>query len=483
MKNVYLLRRINQTKETKRSGVRLSQQRLCVGCLSFRIGKAVRVIGPRADVPDSPFVAFDTGVGIRGYTANKFTYKIEGPNLESLRLNTTIPVIGAGSAGNFDECGAWLIGVDKQGARIHGWYHAEEKCNYSIEQTHKSVAYAYSEDWGLTFIKPNYPNNNVLSAAENSVQGRTTGQGDQTVIKFGKYYLMYFLDNETYRTGVARSPISNCGLPGSWSKWHKGLFTEPGIRGKFTPLGLLGTSSSLYRDPSSNQAYVALIGVDKWFGGFKMSLSSDGINFEQVQDPLLYVPQEEWVRDSNKGELLIYPSVVAPDANSSWRNSFYLFYTYLQPGEDFSNRYLIRRKVEVSSPGKLTSPQVKVELSSYYSTRRGRHWVTTTMVPDEYTFEKRVGYVFTSFKRGMQELQECYRPARDQHVVGISCSGIQNSKKLRTLGWIWAEQRAGTVPLYSCYKDSTEDHFVSALHKCENYQARTEFTLGYVLSQ
>src|SRR5260370_17536385 len=100
------------------------------------------------------------------------------------------PVLAAGEP--FDSCGAWLTSAVRDGTIIRAWYHAETACNYPA--TTKSVAYTVSTDGGNTFVKPNYPGNQIISAPADPppTPWGELGGGDQNVLRAGTYHYSRF---------------------------------------------------------------------------------------------------------------------------------------------------------------------------------------------------------------------------------------------------------------------------------------------------
>src|SRR5205814_6523985 len=102
------------------------------------------------------------------------------------------------------EGGAWLQSAYFDGNIVRGWYHAETNTHYGAitapngvqyaDITHKSVGYVESNDGGLTFTKPNYPSNQVLSPYTPDANtcadpmGCELGIGDMTVTRMGDYF-------------------------------------------------------------------------------------------------------------------------------------------------------------------------------------------------------------------------------------------------------------------------------------------------------
>jgi hypothetical protein len=213
-----------------------------------------------------------------------------------------------------------------------------------------------------------------------------------------------------------------------------------------------------------------------------LSFSGDGINFETLQEPLFPFSESSWLgRSSTSSELVAYSSIVPRTGGNSWENGFYLFYTYLQPGEDFDKRYLVRRWVEVEQRSEAVSPQVWLALSQYYSDSKQDFWATTAMVPAGYSFQKTYGYVYTKYQEGMTELVDCYiyLAGWDDHMVAPGGCGTGEVSRLRSLGWIWAAQKTGTIPLYMCYNAAATDHSISTDPACAG-QGEMEYQLGFV---
>ena len=157
--------------------------------ITIQIGPVEVIRGPDATT-DSPFSTLMGATALQGYIANSSTRGYSGGSLETLHPMSSIVLQGGA---DFDSCGAWLNSVWQDGALVRGWYHAETDCAYP--QTHKSVAYAESYDGGHTFVKPNYPNNRVLTSPPQYATPDTDDEGDQRGIRIGDYLYMYFLSN------------------------------------------------------------------------------------------------------------------------------------------------------------------------------------------------------------------------------------------------------------------------------------------------
>jgi len=318
----------------------------CADCVNATVGPAKYVLGPMANAIDNPFFVLPSTGGMLGYTANQASYVMSGADVPGLALTGQV-AIDKGTKGNFDECGSWLASAYQDVNIIRAWYHAEQSCDYATGTTNKSVAYAESYDGGKTFVKPNYPLNQILTGTGTPTEGQQTGLGDFTVVKFNGYYYAYFINYsnpQQWAYGVARSKISDGGQPGTWLKYYNGDFTEKGLGGKASPLQNI-SGSSVYN--LSNNTLVS-VGGPLSNGGLYLSFSTDGVNWTKMSKPLLYFEDQNWNRSPSAKELYAYASLIPTNGQQPLGNSFYLYYMYLNPGQDFTQRYLISRTVTLN---------------------------------------------------------------------------------------------------------------------------------------
>ena len=143
-----------------------------------RVNQAEVLGGPTGLNFDSPFHVFRLprpggAPRLVGYNNNGNSFRVlDGDSLNDL-------VAGPASIGGLgqpiglnrsldpdarDHCGCWLQGVAAlPDGRVAGFYHEEYHCNYSHNGfTNKSIAYALSEDGGLTYTKVGWPNNQII---------------------------------------------------------------------------------------------------------------------------------------------------------------------------------------------------------------------------------------------------------------------------------------------------------------------------------
>jgi len=262
-----------------------------------------------------------------------------------------------------------------------------------------------------------------------------------------------------------------------------------------------------------------------------LGYSDDGFNWKQSVDPLLHVTQYSWNRTGNPGELVAYVALQGSSGNLNMANDLTFWYTYLQPGQDFNQRYLVKRTVKmVLNPSPVYGPKTHVALTLYQST--GDSWATTAMIPPTLNYKQIqiLGGVFTSGNyANTVAIYDCYISEWDDHMVGyegecgptdwglnkhtqsyherkpypspprhypnnkqpITTTSIVQYKTekfpmgvspLRILGWIWKSPTGSAKAIYRCWNAATSDHAVSMVPDCSDRGSgyKPEFTLGYI---
>ncbi|KAH3765108.1 hypothetical protein Pelo_3034 [Pelomyxa schiedti] len=453
--------------------------------VTIKIGTAEYQGGPTGSMFDTAYNGINVPGVVRSWTANGDTYLYaQGQDIGAL-LETPTLALEKGQDGSFDECGRWLNSVYYNGSAMVGWYHAEHDCNYP--ETHKSVGFCYSDDLGVTFKVPSPPQQ-VISPPP-SQEALSGGHGDHGVAlsPSSTYFYLWFLDSINWSYGLARATVSSMGIPGSWYKLFSGSFSSPGVGGDHDPLtGAIGTATyRLFSGQSSINQCSGYLSIGAGAGLFA-ALSPDGVDFTGLSSPLLFSDSGSWDRYSGCPELLAYPSILRDDGvqdlNTSSTTQHWLYYMYLQPGEDFSQRYLVRRPLEILLNSVSGSPASFVALTRYFSSSKNDHWVTTSLpLPNGlYGIELILGYLLTSGGSGRTKITDCYITSWDDHMVGIgdtddACGA--GGVALRTLGWVYTEDSDDRLPLYRCFITACNDHFVSTDPLCEGTQ--TEFLIGY----
>jgi hypothetical protein len=330
---------------------------------NISVGPMEYMVGPN-NFTDNPFSTLRVGDDLFGYLANGCTACYRNTNLETLQENL-VPAISWGS--DFDSCGAWLNSALNLPAGITGWYHAERPLGDDCFsptgewQTVKSVAYADSQD-GQIFSKPDYPNNQVITAPAHFTGNLERDEGDHHVIQIGNYLYMYFRAGRDWQIHLARSAVADGGKPGTWFKYYNGQFSEPGIGGESSPIA---TQEELYLSWVSYSTqfsfYIGLNRVDRdgEFYGYGLSRSIDGIHWSPLSQNTI-VNGAEWLNPEGR-EIANYLSLISLEGDSQIiGKSFWVYYMYLKPGSmqlgvgnkctegQVGYRYLVRQLVTIN---------------------------------------------------------------------------------------------------------------------------------------
>jgi hypothetical protein len=439
---------------------------------------------------DSPFSTL-TGDPIRAYVANGRTWGFSGTSLDTLRPEEG-HVMDKGPKGMFDACGAWLHSTWRDGSVIRGWYHAESPtpaCNANDWITRRSIAYAESHDGGKTFVKPNYPQNQVITVPSGYTRPNQDDEGAPCVIRVGDFFHMYFLSNhhpKGLRIYLARSRVSDGGKPGTWFKYHDGRFNQPGIGGESSPL------TERYTDLSRSWvSFNEHLNSYMGFGsvrnkgkkeGYSFSFSPDGIHWKASPHMLLSA-KGEWGnkrRGQDSEEFTGYLSLISTSGYSDRIGSvFWLYYLYVNPGEKLSGgRYLVRRKIKIQQTDSKTADDLvpRVALVKYQGP--ADTWITTVSTSPTYRKEKVLGYLFTDQVPNSKPVYDCYQPMSGDHFLSADPSGCGTAKYLRRAGWIASAPFANSAQLYECINTAKHDRYASIDPTCEGN--KTGQPMGYL---
>jgi hypothetical protein len=174
-------------------------------------------------------------------TVGNRTVAFQGKNWNSLRPGKT--VLAKGAKGSFDNGYAGVGGVYVMGRKMFVFYHAEDheglqRSEYTKQQTFKSSVALAVSDGGTSFRKRGQILTSKHPKKPDSLCG---GIGDISICvdKTNTYLLAHYVDYSRFagrgvQTCVARSEITDDGMPGTWKKYFKGRFSEPGLGGEET---------------------------------------------------------------------------------------------------------------------------------------------------------------------------------------------------------------------------------------------------------
>jgi hypothetical protein len=452
----------------------------CIACISIRVGLPHVVRGPSPGIPDSPFTEIQLPRGkFRGFSASATTYAIDGTTPTDM-AGPARPVMPPASRGQFGESGEWMLHVERSGKSLLGWVHDET--GDAPGQGLKSVSLAVSDDDGLNWRHLGQ----IITGTEPVVPGRITGEGDCTAVNGQDgYYYAYCLRNRDHANIVARAPVSSPG-PGNWKKYFNGAWSEPGLEGNASKLqNGVGVATAHWRT-TGRSVNLGLIG-----GGIGVAFSDDHVTFTPLPEPLIPKLEGGWRRPGDPHELLTYWSLLDGTTGLNQLSDHWLLaYMDIPPDEGFGSRYQVFRPVDVSFSRRGTGPQVGILLARWYDAKLHDRWSTTAAVPGndtDYRLDGKLGNLMTAPDPSAPsvELADCViRSAGhlDHMLERQTYCDAGKYQRLRTAGWVYAETRAGTVPLYRCYNAQDHSHFASNAPDCEKL-GQKERLLGYALAQ
>lgn len=174
-------------------------------------------------------------------------------------LGEAKPVLRRGADDDFDNGGAWLYSVlRRQNGGLLGFYHAEDHRFPDTPDSgwiaYKSIARCVSGDGGETWGE----RAQIVTAHEPKPRrARWSGLGDHSVVRDEerKRFVCFFQENGLLC--VAESTDEE-GRPGTWRKWFKGRFQEPGLGGRATPI------PGLSRRPGGNPSLLWSASLKRW---------------------------------------------------------------------------------------------------------------------------------------------------------------------------------------------------------------------------
>ena len=452
----------------------------CMECISVRVGPPQVLRGPFPDEVDAPFTATRLANGLfRGFSANGITYAIDGASLTDMG-GARRAVLEPDTPGSLAECGRWLTSTIRSASSLVGMIHQERICNYGPDgQTDKSMAIALSQDDGLNWTDLG----TVITGQDAPQPGRTTGEGDCTMVNGGDGYLYtYCLRNSDWQTIAARAPLTDLL---DWRKYYNGNWDEPGLGGNASAIGFLGPGAGFMPEFD----LVVAVTPDPWFEGVRLSFSADKVTFADFPAPLLAIDDSDWNRPADT-ELIAYASLLNPgDGSNSITENFLLSYLYVPAGKGFADRYLVVHDVSLSLEDTPPPIQAGIALTRWSDADRTGYVTSTgplTGARASYRPDRILAYMLTQPASGMASIKfaECSRSLTgtlDHLLADEGSCEAEGYDRERTSGWLFALEQPGSVPLYRCQSPTSGAHFVSNEADCEGLGAM-KFLLGYGLA-
>jgi len=447
---------------------------LCIECVTLRLERPVVVRGPSRHEPDAPVSMIELpGGGFRAFAANATTVAIDGASPFDLSGQAQT-VLGPGPAGSPSDCGRWLTTVLQGGGGLYGLIHDEQHCDYREGETHKSISIGFSKDLGLTWNDLGQ----IISADQGYVPGRAGGEGDCTATDgHDGYWYAYCLRLRDWKNIVARAPSANPS-PGQWMKWSGSGWNAPGLGGVAAALGGQVGMSSAYWTEAGAVLLLATTSLN-----LQLSLSRDKLRFAALAEPVILYDANDWKRPA-PSDFHAYPSMVAEHGFNNVGRRFYLTYTYIPPGEDFTQRYLVVQEAQIALAATPQRPQVRVALSRWKNPS-GSTWVTTgppIAAKQSYAYDTSLGYLMTAppgHSPGIK-LEECFSAGSGRGFLALEdrCNA-EGSERRRVAGYAYRYEQAGTTAIYSCLS-ADYARFTSSRADCDGAGTRDRI-LGYAL--
>jgi len=246
--------------------------------------------------------------------------------------------------------------------------------------------------------------------------------------------------------------------------------------------------------------YISIQTYGRW--GFFLSVSEgENIFSWQVYPKMIYPlvshnndqTVDNWLaRDETCKQVYGYPSLISLDGNSHVTGQqFYLYYMKVFPREDFTKRYLLRRKITFFK-NPTYNFLAKVSLSKYEKQNPKKTKISTEISkPDEgYRKISTIGYLLPYRESNFYSLYECYIPGWQDYMPSVADPSVFNWEHcenvgdvfIRRIGWISKIQTLdANVPLYRCFDEQNLDHFLSTDPNCEG--KTKEYLIGYVFQK
>lgn len=361
------------------------------------VGPPEVLAGPECCLFDSPFLSLMNADGVvLGYSANSASKLL----VRGADINAVLPApLDTGldadaNAESYSHCGKWLNAawLAPDGV-VHGFFHEEWHCDYAHNlYTNKSVGVALSHDGGRTFVADP---RQIIAGANFSATARASecGEGDHGVVEFGGFLYLFFIEWDAPESihggtsvGVARSSVSDAGAPGSWHKYHAGAWVSPGVGGDADVISNV-PGTAVYTLAALPQF---LVSTGVIFSAScevaYTSVAGDPTHWEPAAaGPLFTAKWSSWARNNASSELFGYPGLAALHGTGGGVPSggAFVYVTYLNPGQTFSERYLVRRPLQfyngsgATAPGAAPPPALAA-LSAWRADGAAlREWVTS----------------------------------------------------------------------------------------------------------
>jgi hypothetical protein len=444
---------------------------ICAACIEVRVEYPHVVRGPSRHEPDAPVSLIELPDGhFRAFAANGTTVAIDGATPFDLGGRAKA-VMTPGPPGSPAECGNWLTTVLRSAGGLYGLIHNEAHCDYRHGETYKSMSLARSADDGLTWDMLGQ----VITGTEGPVPGRESGEGDCTAADgHDGFWYAYCQRLSDWKNFAARAKSSDP-LPGKWMKWSGSGWDSPALGGSAAPLdGSIGMSAAYWTNANGMLVMAAA-------SALRLSISADKVHFATLAEPVILYDDNDWKRPAPT-DLYAYPSMIGEHGFNDIGPRFFLAYTYIPPGADFTQRYLVMHEARIKLSNAPQHPQVRVALSRWKN-EEGLTWATAgppIFAGASFNYDLPLGYVMTAPPPlPSVKLDECFSPRWGGFLAEAGGCAAQGSERRRVAGYVFRSEQPGTMPIYSCLSQRYV-RFTSGRSDCDGAGTRDRL-LGFVL--
>ena len=269
-------------------------------------------------IPDQTpsYLRLPGGVARWWIAANNGTHALDTTDFRSFRAVTTAGVAGEskaglspasphGSAFDADYAGPGTVLPAADGRDLLMLYHAEN--HYGRRQTatgvtpfYASVGLARSSDQGASWRRIGQVVTGRERPGEIERPVVNAGASVPVALASGGYLYLFFKDSVSPGNPIAdksllclaRAALDSDGLPGTWKKYFRGAFSEPGLGGNCdglfpTPISPTGRNYILDPNPSFNAH----------LGAFVLTfMTDDGFSWTRSNDLLRWSPPRQFMR-------------------------------------------------------------------------------------------------------------------------------------------------------------------------------------------
>ena len=253
-----------------------------------------------------------------------------------------------------DYAGSGSIFKAANGSDLLMIYHAENHLFGTVHSNgnpfYAGIGLARSTDGGITWERKGQ----ILSAHDPQLSSQTSGGagiGTPSAIEANGYIYVFFreIDSQSKMEGigVARTPIADDAVAGTWQKFFNGAYTSPGLGGAFTPLQITldSNAKSDHRQPFVTfntylNAYVLTIVGN---GGIYMCTSKDLVNWTAGK-VILSAPVPDATVTASTAPYNWYPTLMSPDQPSETITDKTGYLYYAKGANDGTSRHTMYRR-------------------------------------------------------------------------------------------------------------------------------------------